>query len=433
MQKRKQVVDLIDVDSSNGDTVRHDETDHKVAKKTSLEALKTKPKSPQKDSPVERTKLTGHTARRRGDGSERVVWDSQYPGFGLRFRESGHKTWIVSYRQRKIRRKVTLGSVPAMAIREARREARRILSEVQLEGLPTKAKERVKCAPLFRDYVEEFWADYSRHWKPSTAKRSRSSLKLQLIPYFGAMTIDAIRKTDIAHFRDGLSDRPVVFNRAIPVLSVMLKYAEQLGYRRADSNPCRGTPRYKTRLIERYLSPIEYRRLASALDKYQKRYPEQVSIIWLLMFTGARLGEIQSLRWEYVKPPRFMLPDSKTGAKTIYLNRQAQSILQALPNKRDSGLIFPSRIKPAKPIGVNLAWDKIRHHAAIPDVRLHDLRHSFASLAIRDGISLLMVGKLLGHALPETTARYAHLADETIQDSASRVCSSIASAMGVSQ
>lgn len=359
-----------------------------------------------------------------------VVWDTLYPGFGLRFRESGHKTWIVSFRQRKIKRTVTLGSVPAMTIREARREARRILSEMQLEGLPTKAKEQVKCAPLFRDYAGEFWADYSRHWKPSTAKRSASCLKLQLIPYFGDMTVDAIRRTDIARFRDSLSDRPVVFNRAIPVLSVMLQYAEQLGYRRAYSNPCRGTPRYKIRLIERYLSSIEYRRLASALDKYQNHYPKQVAIIWLLMFTGARLGEIQSLRWEYVKPPRLMLPDSKTGAKIIYLNKQAQSILHALPKKRNSGLIFPSRIKPAKPVSISIAWDKIRHHAAIPDVRLHDLRHSFASVAIRDGISLLIIGKLLGHALPETTARYAHLADETIQDSALRVCSSIAAAMG---
>ena len=367
------------------------------------------------------------------DGRERVIWDTDYPGFGLRFRASGRKTWIVSFRQRKVRRTITLGSVSKMSVRQARREARRILSEAQLEGLPTKAKTRLKSAPLFSDYAEEFWADYARHWKATTETRNQSALKLYLLPYFGEMVLDAIQKTDIARFRDGLSARPQIFNRAIPVLSVMMKYAEQLGYRRADSNPCRGMPRYKTRLIERYLSPLEYRRLASALDKSQNRYPEQVAIIRLLMFTGARLGEIQSLRWEYAKPPRLMLPDSKTGAKTIYLNKQAQTILQALPNKQDNGLIFPSRIKPAKPVGITLAWDKIRHHAAIPDVRLHDLRHSFASLAIRDGISLLIIGKLLGHALPETTARYAHLADETIQDSASRVCSSIASAMGVSQ
>jgi hypothetical protein len=174
LQKRKQVVDLINVNSRNGDAVRHAETDHKVTRKTSLEALKTTSKPSQKDSHVERTKLTGHTARRRGDGTVRVVWNTLYPGFGLRFRESGYKTWIVSYRQRKIRRTVTLGSVPAMAIKEARSEARRILSQVQLEGLPTKAKEQVKCAPLFCDYVEEFWADYSRHWKPSTAMAARS-------------------------------------------------------------------------------------------------------------------------------------------------------------------------------------------------------------------------------------------------------------------
>ena len=184
---------------------------------------------------------------------------------------------------------------------------------------------------------------------------------------------------------------------------------------------------------ERYLTPVEYRRLASSLYELKDRFPDAVTIIWLLIYTGARCAEIQTLRWEYVKPPRLMLPDSKTGPKTIYLNPQARAILGALPGKKENGLIFPSRIIADKPISIVNSWPIIRHHAAIPDVRLHDLRHSFASIAIRDGISLLVIGKLLGHVLPETTARYAHLADETIQDSATRVCSSIASAMGGSQ
>ena len=393
----------------------------------------TAPRIIKKRSRTERTKLTGHTARRMSDGRERVIWDTEYPGFGLRFRASGRKTWIVSFRQRKVRRSITLGSVSEMSVRQARREARRILSEAQLEGLPTKAKTRLKSAPLFSDYAEEFWADYARHWKPTTETRNQSALKLYLLPYFGEMALDAIQKTDIARFRDGLSARPQIFNRAIPVLSVMMKYAEQLGYRRIDSNPCRGTPRYKTQLKERYLTPTEYRRLASSLNALKDRFPGSVTIIWLLLYTGARFAEIQKLRWEYVKPPRLMLPDSKTGPKTIYLNSQARAILKAIPRKKRSGLIFPSRTNPDKPISVVNSWTVIRHHAAIPDVRLHDLRHSFASIAIRDGISLLVIGKLLGHVLPETTARYAHLADETIQDSASRVCSSIASAMGGSQ
>ena len=433
MHGRKQEVDLVDKIPEDGECVRHPEKDHMVAKIAAKLPPETTPRIIKRRSRTERAKLTGHTARRMSDGSERVIWDTEYPGFGLRFRASGRKTWVVSFRQRKVRRTVTLGSVSKMSVRQARREARRILSEAQLDGLPTKAKTRMKSAPLFSDYAEEFWADYARHWKPTTETRNQSALKLYLLPYFGEMAVDTIQKTDIARFRDGLSARPQIFNRAIPVLSVMMKYAEQLGYRRIDSNPCRGTPRYKTQLKERYLTPTEYRRLATSLNALKDRFPGSVTIIWLLIYTGARFAEIQTLRWEYVKPPRLMLPDSKTGPKTIYLNTQARAMLDAIPGKKQSGLLFPSPTIPDKPISIVNSWPVIRHHAAIPDVRLHDLRHSFASLAIRDGISLLVIGKLLGHALPETTARYAHLADETIQDSASRVCLSIASAMGGSR
>jgi len=428
-----QDIDLIDKNRIRGSGVRAPEKGYTVAPKTVPRQPKTSLAPPQNDSEIERVKLTGHTARRRADGRERVIWDTKYPGFGLRFRASGHKTWIVSYRQRRIRRTATLGIVADMSAKEARREARRILSEAQLEGLPTKAKEAVKTAPLFSDYVAEFWTDYARHWKPTTARRSKYVIKLQLVPFFGEMTLDAIKRTDIARWRDGLSGSPTKFNSAIPVLSVMMKYAEQLGYRRTGSNPCRGTPRYKTQLHERYLSPAEYRRLASSLNDMEQRFPQAVAIIWLLMFTGARSHEIRSLRWEYVKSPRLMLPDSKTGAKTIYLNTQAQAILDRLPNPNETGLVFPSASNSDEPIGLNWAWEKIRRRAALPELRMHDLRHSFASVAIRDGISLLVIGKLLGHALPETTARYAHLADETILDSATRVCSSIATAMRVGQ
>ena len=120
-----------------------------------------------------------------------------------------------------------------------------------------------------------------------------------------------------------------------------------------------------------------------------------------------------------------MLPDSKTGAKIVYLNRQAQAVLEAMPNKAETGLVFPS-VRGDRPIALSIPWLAIRQHAALPDVRLHDLRHSFASIAIADGISLVVIGKLLGHALAETTERYAHLADEAIAAAAKRVSSSLA-------
>jgi integrase len=155
-----------------------------------------------------------------------------------------------------------------------------------------------------------------------------------------------------------------------------------------------------------------------------------VQAIRLLIYTGARHGEVVGLRWEWVQRPRLMLPDSKTGAKIVYLNRQARAVLDAMPTKAEIGLVFPS-LRGDKPIALSIPWLAIRQHAALPDVRLHDLRHSFASIAIADGISLVVIGKLLGHALAETTERYAHLADEAIADAAKRVSGSLAKCLGI--
>lgn len=126
-----------------------------------------------------------------------------------------------------------------------------------------------------------------------------------------------------------------------------------------------------------------------------------------------------------------MLPDSKTGAKFVYLNRQAMSVIASIPERKDIGLLFPSARDPDRPTMLSMYWPEIRNRAALPDVRLHDLRHSFASTAIRDNISLMVIGKLLGHALAETTSRYAHLSDEVVADAAERVSGSIARLVGV--
>ncbi|WP_404478354.1 site-specific integrase [Novosphingobium sp. BL-52-GroH] len=151
--------------------------------------------------------------------------------------------------------------------------------------------------------------------------------------------------------------------------------------------------------------------------------------IRLLLFTGARRGEITGLRWEDVRSDRLCLPDSKTGPKTVWLNAPAVTVLATLQGNSTQGLVFPHE-QCDRSINLAPEWLRERRSAAIPDVRLHDLRHSFASVAIAASIPLTTIGKLLGHALPETTARYAHLADDMIADSAERVCSGLARALG---
>lgn len=246
------------------------------------------------------------------------------------------------------------------------------------------------------------------------------------------MRIDLIGKSDVVRWRDDCANvSEGKFNRAVPVLAAMFKYAAQLGYIRKGSNPCRGMPRFKTKPKERYLSPQEFRRLARELDADEAIYPAQVAATRLLIFTGARVGEIRDLEWEWVQLPRLLLPDSKTGPKTIWLNSQAVKIVEGIERREDSKYVFANQ-SGARPVNIDNWWFPFRKRCALPDVRIHDLRHSFASVAIREKVPLATIGGLLGHVLPETTARYSHLADETIADAASRVSSGIAGSLGLS-
>jgi integrase len=373
--------------------------------------------------------LNGHLARRNSARGtvDHVVWDTVLAGFGLQVRASGNNSWIVQYRQRGKLKKVTLGRCVDVEATDARAKARAMLAAAALDGLPKRT--RAKAIPLFKDYAGEFYANCFEQWKPATQASNRAHIERQLIPNFGNLPVNEIRKVDVIRWRDSLSTRQGIFNRAIPVLSAMLQYAARLGYCKAGSNAARGTPRYKREKLERYLSPLEYRRVAAAMTQLQEAYPKQVGALRMLLFTGARLSEITKLRWEEVQPPRLQLLDSKTEAKMIYLNRQCEAILASLPRDR-SPFVF---VTPSgtKPINLDMVWNEVRRSARIPDVRLHDIRHSYASAGIMDGVPLATIGKLFGHALHETTARYAHVADGAVAEAAQRVSGSIAGCLGL--
>ncbi len=325
----------------------------------------------------------------------------------------------------------TLGSPQTVKVEAARREARRVLAEALLAGLPTRPVATAADAMTFAAFAPEFLACSARHWKPATLVRNRRAIERDLIPFFGEMRLSEIERTDIARWRDSMASRSGNFNRAVPVLSALMNEAEVFGHRRRGSNPCRGIARYKRKQPQRYLSPAEYRALGAAIKNAEGEMPRAVPIIRLLIYTGARLSEIATLNWEWVKPPRLFLPDSKTGPKVIYLNAPARAVLAKLDTGQGKGLVFPAPRDPAKSFDPTSHWHQLRARAGLADVRLHDLRHSFASMAIRDGISLTLIGRLLGHALPETTERYAHLADDTVLEAAQRVSGAIAAKLGL--
>lgn len=386
---------------------------------------------PRQNKPGRRALLDGNFARRNLPlrETEYCIWDTELAGFGLRVRPTGNYYWFVRLRHRGKHRRITLGRSDELDAGLARAQARRLLAEVALDGLPKRAV--VKATPQLSDFVETHWDDLSRVWKASTTKRNWNAWRSVLAPEFGAMRVADILPADIHRWRDGCAGaREGLFNRALPVLAALLKYAEALRLRRKGSNPCRGMPRYWQEPKERYLTPAEYLRIGAALRAEEEAYPAQVAIVRLLLFTGARVGEIQNLRWDWVQPPRLLLPDSKTGAKTIWLNSQSLEVLDGIERRDDTSLVFPNR-SGAKPIILDNWWFAFRRRCALPDVRVHDLRHSFASTAIMDNVPLATIGKLLGHVLPETTAKYAHLSDDVIGDAADRISGSLARAIGL--
>jgi integrase len=374
-----------------------------------------------------RLRLTGHIAR-RNNLAIGTTWDTELPGFGLRHRKTGARSWIVRYRIRGQAKLVTLGPTAELSVGVARAKARRLLVEASLAGLPQRPKQ--KRVPTFAEFVPEFLRDYGPHWKPSTLHSNVGYIERELIANFGKLPIDQIGRAHVARWRDSLRERSGAFNRAVPVFAVMLRYAEQLGHRPKGTNPCKGIARYKRQLPERFLSADEYRRLGRTLATIDFPNPNLRHAIMLLIYSGARCGEIANLKWREVQPPRLMLEDSKTGPKTIYLNTQAKAVLEELDRGADSALVFPA-LDGCSPQDLSYRWDRVRRHAALPDVRLHDLRHSFASTAIVHGVPFATIGKLLGHALPETTARYTHLADALISETAERLCTGLAQAFGL--
>lgn len=377
--------------------------------------------------------LDGNLSRRKWQrsGKEYNILDTELPGFGMRVRASGKAYWYVRLRKRGKERRVTLGPASKLSAKAARSEAKALLVQAALDGLPSPKPARK--SPLLSEFVEANWRDLARGWKPSTVKRNHHDWVTMIAPQFGAMPIAEISVTDVTCWRDGCAGgKECRFNRAVPVFASLLKYAEALKLRPKGSNPCRGIPRYKRPLMERYVTPKEFRRLGRELALAEAEYPAQVAIIRVLLFTGARVSEIRDLQWRWVKPPRLQLPDSKTGPKTIYLNSQAMAVIQAVPKMKNCPLVFPDHSR-AKPVNVQSWWSRFRRLCALPDVRIHDLRHSFASAAIGQNVPLATIGTLLGHVLPETTARYAHLADEHIAEAAQRVSGSLAQAIGVSR
>jgi len=248
-------------------------------------------------------------------------------------------------------------------------------------------------------------------------------IRLKIPKSFKRKYIHEITRRDVSRIHQSMSDMKPRANKTVMVLSKFFNWCEQNEYRQDHTNPCRHVKKYKEESRQRFLSHEEQERLKQALlQAEQEEFATIYTIeaIRMLKFTGARLREILDLKWEFIDYELGVLhlPKSKTGAKTIYLNPLALEVLDRIIKQKDNPYVFCG-VKQGQPIiNIQKPWRRIRAMADLDDVRLHDLRHTFASVAVMNGMSLPIVGALLGHSKPQTTVRYAHLAADPLREAA---------------
>ena len=341
------------------------------------------------------------------------IRDRELKGFGVRVLPSGKKRFFVHSQHDGRRVWRTIGDAAGMGLDEARRLATGMLNAVRRDETPALPQNR-----LFEAVAEEVFEHYGRRWKPRTMKVNRIYLRNQILPRFAGMNIADITKQDVQRWFASLHATPVAADRSAPVLSVIMRQAEVYGYRPEGSNPCVGIRRYRRKGRERFLSEPELRRLAKVLDGHEARHPREAAFVRLLLLTGCRMGEIATLEWSDYREGLLFLRDGKTGPRTVWLSSPARAVLDDLP--RQGRWVFPSsrRRGPLSTMAFHGFWNGVREEAGIADVRFHDLRHTYASIAIMNGETLTTTARLLGHNDIETTLKYAHLSDRSVRDAA---------------
>ena len=367
--------------------------------------------------------------RLRARRAEYTVWDTRLAGLGVRVRPTGSRSYVylgLGSGDAQGPRKHTLGPTASLSVDDARR----MCLDLQAGTRPEPAHAAANADPSlpFRVFVATEWAPAFRdRYKPSSRKVVDAALRNRLLPAFGAYPLHRISPQDVHRWFDRYSaTAPGGANWALRLLRTILRHAVRRGRLECDpSRAVRPNPRPKR---TRFLSRDEIRTLHRHLDASvaaRRSRAAQADIIRLLLFTGCRRSEIINLRWDEVHGDTLHLRDSKTGPKPVYLNAAAQRVLARQP-RIGSTYVFPSPHAPARPRSPELSlWYRVRRWAGLQDVRLHDLRHSFASQAVLQGIPIPVVARLLGHRNLSMTFRYAHVRDQDVEAAAERIGTAI--------
>ncbi len=384
------------------------------------------------------------------------LWDSDVSGFGIRCRSNGRKYFVLKYRFENRQRWITIGGYGSpWTVETARTAARKFLGDIASGTDPAAKRDFLRSAETMTELCHIYMENYAkRHKKPNSWKSDAANIRNHVIPLLGHINVHAVSRNDIERLKCAVADGKTsvnrkakkrvrlrvtggmgAANRCLALLSKMFNLAEEWGLRDQQTNPVRGIKKFKENKIERYLSDEEIATLGTVLnDAVQNDLADATSVnaIKLLMFSGCRLSEVLTLKWDHVDFQRrcLRLSDSKTGAKTVYLPEIALTLLSELPRELYSDYVFAGPGVEGHIIDLRKPWHRIRAEAGLDDVRLHDLRHSFASIAAGEGMSLHIIGKLLGHTQAITTQRYAHLAANPMQEAAEKIGSRLSALMG---
>ena len=353
-------------------------------------------------------------------GSDHFIWDQELRGFGLRVSPKGRKSFFIQYRYQGRTQRMRLGRLGLITTDEARKKAKILLGTAEGGKNPALIAASQRRAPLLIEVSKRFVTEHVEiRLKPRTQANYRSVLKSYILPALGQKRITEITLADLSTLHTSLSDKPSQANRAILIMSKLLNLSEQWGLRTMGSNPCRHIQLFTDKKRHRFLDKTELSRLWETLDK---AYQDETAGLYainaykLLILTGCRLGEIQTLKWSYIRGNRVEFPDSKTGYKRLPLNAAAMEVLNQTPVKDGNPYVICGEKSGAHIVNLQKSWRRIRKRAGLSDLRIHDLRHTFASQAVMNGTPLALVSKLLGHSKITTTMRYAHLADNELLD-----------------
>lgn len=367
-----------------------------------------------------------------------TLWDTDLKGFGCRCRTEG-RFFMFKYSLHGRQRFFTIGKWEGnLTPDKARGEAEVLRGQVR-KGIDVAAqKDAAKKIPVVKEAFASFLEEIQDKRSSRTHVEYDRTFKKFISPSIGNYRVEVVSRADVAKLHHSLKDTPYQANRVLALLSSFFSWCDKRGHRTDGINPCRHVEKFEEKSRERFLSEAEIYSLGKALDVYEKanKYlPEHpwkkkkgkkvenistryiTAAIRLLLLTGARCDEILTLKWIDVDYERKLirLQESKTGQKTIYLSAPALQLLQSIPRIEGNPYVICGKKEGTHLVNIKDPWGKIRKAAGLTDVRIHDLRHNYASTAVASGYHLKVIGSLLGHANTKTTERYAHLANDPLQ------------------